>query len=119
MFDLYDNAGITVCGAFCALMEFKRASHLPFTTITKLLDLLQLLCPSNNNLPTSVYKLRKKFHQFSSSHTKHYFCHTCHTKFTAGQNACSNCELATPDTLITIDPKKAIARVKKVSFCTV
>jgi len=36
---LYENANITISGAYCAIMEFKRACHLPFTTISKLLEL--------------------------------------------------------------------------------
>ena len=36
MFDpLYENANITLCGTYCALMEYKRACHLPFTAIEK------------------------------------------------------------------------------------
>lgn len=64
---LYDGASITICGAYCALMEFKRACRLPFTTIDKLLELLHLLCPSNNKLPSSIYKLKKFFTKFTST----------------------------------------------------
>lgn len=51
---IYENANITLCGAYCAIMELKRACRLSFTAISKILDLLQLLCPPNNNLPRSV-----------------------------------------------------------------
>ena len=34
---------ITVCGAYGAIMEFKRGCWLPFTTIAMLLNLLNLL----------------------------------------------------------------------------
>lgn len=34
LFDpIYKDASVTLCGAFCAIMEFKRSRHLPFTTI--------------------------------------------------------------------------------------
>ena len=40
---LYDGAGIYVCGAYCAILEFKRACRLPFTAVSMLLQLLQAL----------------------------------------------------------------------------
>lgn len=52
---VYENANITTSEAYCAIMEFKRSCHLPFTAIDKLLQLLQLLCPADNRLPQSVY----------------------------------------------------------------
>ena len=86
MFDpIYEHADITVCGAYCVLMEFKRACRVPFTTIAKLLNLLQLLCPSNNNLPKSVYFLKKFFKKFSSSYDRRCFCRICHTEFRKDQ----------------------------------
>ena len=49
---LYEGASITACGAYCALMEFKRACKLPFPAMLMLLQLLQLLCPSGNKRST-------------------------------------------------------------------
>ena len=57
---LFDGAGISVCGAYCAVMEFKRMCRLPFTAIAMLLQ-LQLLCPPDNKLPWSVYVWKKVF----------------------------------------------------------
>ncbi len=48
---LYEGANISISGTYCAIMEYKRACCLPFTTIAKLLELLQLVCPANNHLP--------------------------------------------------------------------
>ena len=87
---LYDGANITICGAYCALMEFKRACRLPFTTIDKLLELLQLLCPPNNSLPRSTYKFKKFFQQFSSSYQKQLFCSNCLVEFRGDQSKCDN-----------------------------
>lgn len=117
---LYDNARVTVCGAYCALMEFKRACRLPFTTIAMLLQLLQLLCPPNNSLPQSIYKLRKFFEKFSSPHQKHRFCSDCKTKLKETQSQCDDpsCRHIEPSTLIDFDPTKAIRRVLKSKFCS-
>ena len=57
---VYDGSKVTVLGAYCAIMEFKRACRLPFTAIAMLLQLLQLLCPSVNKLPRSVYVFPSK-----------------------------------------------------------
>lgn len=108
---LYDGASITVCGAYCALMEFKRASRLPFTTIEKLLELLRLLCPSNNKLPSSIYKLKKFFKNFSSTYSLRHYCRLCHTELLNNQKTCSACRPTDPDTLISFDPKRAIKQV--------
>lgn len=108
---LYDGASITICGAYCALMEFKRACRLPFTTIDMLLQLLQLFCPSNNKLPRSVYKFKKFFEQFASSHQKRQFCSDCVKEFSKCDNP--DCRSTEPNTLISFDPTKAIRRVLK------
>ena len=71
---LYDGAGISVCGAYCAIMEFKRACRLPFTAVSMLLQLLQLLCPADK-LPRSLC-VEKFFQRHSSKHTKLKYC--CH-----------------------------------------
>ncbi len=110
---LYEGANISISGAYCAIMEFKRACRLPFTTIAKLLELLQLVCPANNHLPTSVHRFKKFFGQYSSECTAHYHCHVCHTEFLPGHTECTNCANAKQDTLIVINPKKAITRVLK------
>lgn len=70
---IYENANITLCGAYCAIMEFKRACRLPFTAIAMLLQLLQLLCPKDNTLPKSVYVFKKFFQRFSFHFNDVYF----------------------------------------------
>ena len=102
---LFDNASITVCGAYCAIMEFKRACRLPFTTIDMLLKLLQLLCPPNNHLPQSIYKFKTFFEKFSSSHQKQQFCSDCKTEFRENQSKCDNlsCRHVEPSTLISFN----------------
>ena len=34
---IYENAKITVCGVYCAIMEMKRKCRLPFTTVAIIL----------------------------------------------------------------------------------
>lgn len=74
---IYKDATITVCGAYCAIMEFKRSCRLPFTTIPMLLQLLQMICPGENSLPKSVYMFKKFFREQSSSYKRHQFCANC------------------------------------------
>ena len=58
---VYEGANISTVGAYCAIMEFKRACRLSFSTIAMLLQLLQLLCPSHNKLFKSIYTFKKSF----------------------------------------------------------
>lgn len=117
---LYKNASITVCGAYCAIMEFKRACRLPFTTIKMLLQLLQLLCPPSSALPQSMHRFRKFFKKFSSSHQKRLYCSDCNKEFKENQSHCEDpsCHHKGPSTLISFDPDKAIRRVLKSKFGT-
>ena len=72
----YENASITLCGAFCAIMEFKRSCSLSFSCVDKLLDLLQLFCPPVNTLPRTSLNLtmsRSFFVNFLQSVQKVYF----------------------------------------------
>ena len=99
---VYPGASITVCGAYCAIMEFKRVCRLPCTAITMLLQLLQLLCPIQNKLPRSVYMLN--IHVFSNTevHTQRLFCGTCNKEFQQGQKRGpdANCPQQERNTLV-------------------
>ena len=110
---LYDGARITVCGAYCALMEFKRTCKLPFSAMLMLLQLLQLLCPPGNKLPQSIYVLKKFFQKHSSQHTRKLFCPECHTKLPGKQRKCANveCQGKEPNYLITLKPDRAISNI--------
>ena len=107
---IYEKATMSLCAAYCAILEFKRSCQLPFTTIKKLLDLLQLLCPADNVLPKSVYQFKKFFLQFSSPVKKHQFCPNC--KLVIERCTCDSLP-SEPDSLITLDAETAIARVVK------
>ena len=86
---LYNGAGISVCGAYCAIMEFKRVCRLPFTAIAMLLQLLQLICPADNKLPRSVYVWKKFFQRRSSKYTKLRFCCHCDQQLGVDDKKCS------------------------------
>ena len=78
---LYPGATLTVCGAFCVIMQFCIANKLPYTGITDLLKLLSLLCPSPNQIPSSVYILKKFFEHFRPSHKHNKICIDCQSAF--------------------------------------
>ena len=110
---LYDGASITVCGAYCAIMEFKHVCRLPFTAIVMLLQLLQLLCPPANKLPRSVYVQKRFFRKYLSSHTTQRFCPECRTELEVNQRKCTNfgCQGKETDYLITLKPDRSIQTI--------
>lgn len=75
---LFAGANITICGAYCAIMNLKSKCRLPFSTLDQLLIMLQLLCPSDNKLPRTVYKLRKFFGLFEFGKRQVSYCSNCH-----------------------------------------
>ena len=74
---LYPGAEISYCAAMCAIMQFCTANHLSYAAIAQLLQLLILLCPANNTIPTSIYRLKKFFKRFSSQNTITTACGEC------------------------------------------
>ena len=116
---LYDGSKVTVLGAYCAIMEFKRACRLPFTAIAMLLQLLQLLCPSVNKLPRSVYVFKKFFQRYSSPSKRTNFCFECGVSYDLDQKWCANrdCRRHEPNTMISLNPIRAIQRVVSSKWC--
>ena len=74
---LYPGADITACGAYFAIMQLKKLCRLSFSTMSEILRLLQLLCPKNNKLPSTIHHLRKFYSTFESSKRKTLFCPNC------------------------------------------
>lgn len=58
-------------------MQFCLAHKLSYAAISELLKLLQLLCPSPNRLPTTVYQFKKYFNQFQMPHVYSNICSSC------------------------------------------
>lgn len=74
---LYPGAEISLCGALCAIMQFCSANRLSYTAIGNLLQLLILICPVANKLPTSFYKFKSFFQQFRSEYDHQKICPQC------------------------------------------
>lgn len=116
---LYEGAGITICGAYCAIMEFKRECKLPFTTVGKLLELLQLLCPSGSFLPKSVYRLKSFFQKYSTGpKLTRRFCPDCSNELTASEEMCarSGCLRRHPDCFYMLRPERRICNIVSSKF---
>ncbi len=115
LFDpIYKDASVTLCGAFCAIMEFKRSCRLPFTAIEKLLCLLQLFCPPDNTLPKTLNEIKKFFGAASSIRNSHkYFCATCDVELQAKEKNCDldTCLKKEPSTLVVLDAAMSLKRV--------
>ena len=110
---IYPGSDITIAGAYCAIMEVKRICRLPFATIVVLLQLLQLLCPAGNKLPTTKYQLKKFFHKYKSPYTRRNFCRSCNTEIIGTSAKCSNrgCPNREPNSLIYISPDHSLQRI--------
>ena len=87
---IYPGANITVLGAYCLLMEFKRLCKLPFSTLVTLLSVLQLLCPAENLLPTMKHQLVKFARQFPSQHSRMDFCRSYGAQLQQLTDRCPN-----------------------------
>ena len=74
---LYNGSSVTLCGAVSAIMNFCTSAKLSYVAIEKLLKLLDLLCPSPNCLPRSVYLLKKFFKRFKFEYSLNEYCAEC------------------------------------------
>ena len=110
---LYEGVNITVCGTFCAILEYKRACKLPFTAIEKLLELLWLVCLADNSLPKSMKILKSFFQKRSHSHTKKTFCSSCQAEIVSNEEKCTTLEWDGKDIdyLYTLQPEGDIRRI--------
>ena len=106
---VYEKANITLCAAYCAILEFKRSCHLPFTAIKNCLSYCNYCVPLNI-LPKSVYMFKKFFTKFSSPLQKHQYCPNCKLVI---ENCTCDSQSSEPDSLITLDAEKTITRVVK------
>lgn len=88
---LYQDSTITTCGAYFSIMHFANQNKLSYTAINDLLALLQLFCPEPNNIPSSFYRFKKFFKQFSSDYTKKKYCLDCETEFEGSSCSTEDC----------------------------
>ena len=77
---LYLGSKISFCGAVCSIMQFCMMRKLSYTAIGELLKLLQVLCPTPNRLPSTVFQLKKFFNRFNMSYDYSNLCSNCDTK---------------------------------------
>ena len=107
---IYPGSSVTVFGAYCLLMEFKRLCKIPFSTMFVLLNLLQLLCPVGNLLPTIKYQLVKFARQSTSLHSTIDFCRSCGTELQRNRRCHSrSCPKTEPNSMILISPDQTIS----------
>ena len=109
MQSIYPGSNVTVLGAYCLLMEFKRVCKLSFSTMVVLLHLLQLLCPAGNLLPTTKYQLVKFAQRFKKSHTRIDFCRFCGKELERNQRCLSSsCLRSEPNSMIIVSPQRTL-----------
>ena len=108
---IYPSASVTVLGAYCAIMELKRACRLPWSAIVMVLQLLQLLCPAGNLLPRTKHKLSTFSRRYMSEHFRQNYCQTCMSELQGNQKCSSNeCPSGEPNSLIYIKPDDPLKR---------
>ena len=83
---LYPGAVVTICAVYCAIMTYAITNKLPYSSIENLSKLLHLLCPASNHLPSSLYKLKSFFQNFTSSYKKSRVCAECERVLNTGES---------------------------------
>ena len=82
---VYCGANVTVFGAYCSIMQFATANKLTYSAIEELLKLLQILCPSPNQLPTTLYRFKSFFRQYGSGFEQQRVCCKCFAYLDEGE----------------------------------
>lgn len=86
---LYEESLVSKCEGWDLIMSFAISNRLSYNAITNLLDLLYRLLPSPNNLPSSIYKLKKYYEEKKESFVKKFYCSECSEELTT-EKFCSN-----------------------------
>ena len=107
---LYENASVSVCGAYSAVMQLASRHKLSMSAIDDLLALLRLVCPEPNHLPSSLYKFRQYFQQFKGGYKKQVLCSGCHSPLATSKSKCSatECSDTKPSYLIHLPLQKPL-----------
>lgn len=118
MFDpLYSGSSVTLCGAVSAIMNFCTSAKLPYNAIERLLKLLDLLCPSPNLLPKSVFLLKKFFKRYKFEFSLSEYCSEC---FELIDQCSCTCNAKTRCHIVDVPIKKTLEVIvssKFVSCC--
>ena len=64
---IYDGASISIMSLNCLIMNFSTKHNLTYNAIDDLLDLLKLICPKPNEIPPTIYKLKKFFEKLQNN----------------------------------------------------
>ena len=115
---IYENAPISLCGAFCAIMEFKRSCNLSFSCIDRFYSFF-----SSSVLQVTVYHIQcmlseSFFRKYSTTNAKRRFCSNCEQEFSDVQQKCDKvaCKNFEPNTFISFNVFNAIKRIMKSKF---
>ena len=85
---LYPGAEVTIIHANLMLMQYALKRSLTKAALTNLLDLVRVLLPKANKLPTSLYVLKKYFEKKCPEVTEmrcESFCTMCHSLVVDGE----------------------------------
>ena len=85
---LFAGANINVLMTYCIIMQYAYKYKLSYKALQGLIHLLLAICPTPNALPTSLYKLKKFFKQFSAGFKDQKICSTCSVPYA---DKCSTC----------------------------
>lgn len=114
---LYDGLSSSTFGAHIAIMQFALRHKLTFSAIDGLLDLLRLLCPQPNHLPSSLYKFKQFFKKFQVKCEKQTLCGQCNAPICENRCPTPHCEESSARShLIHIPIQKALRTIVKSKY---
>ncbi|XP_034253671.1 uncharacterized protein LOC117652688 [Thrips palmi] len=90
---LYEGARITVIDTVCAILTFARTEHISAIGLGRLLQLMNLLLPVENNLPKTTESLYSNFPKGDVEFFLHYYCNKCWGFLPSKDSVCSECEV--------------------------
>ena len=105
---IYSDSDISLCAANCAIMKFATSNNLTYKAIDDLLHLLKFLCPKPNILPSTIYKLKQFFSDYTVPYTNEKYCTKCKNK---GEGKCDQPQSANIGNLVSIDIEKPLQAV--------
>ena len=88
--NIYKGAPITTASSSVLLMKFIMKHRITQEALADLLKVLQLHCPSPNNIPSTVYHFKKQFKDFQYPINYHYFCSKCLAEVSTESEICNN-----------------------------
>ena len=115
---LYEGATVTVCGAYCSIMQYAIRAKLSYKAIQELLVLLHIICPQSSKLPKTLFMLKKFFKAYSVPYTSSKVFSQCSTPChgTSRNVNCPNCHSSSLiSNLIHIPIEKSLQTISLVA----